>query len=123
MSDTALVVQTPQEQRFTGQVIDLAKNTEDDAVKLVAALLNSPVVSMVVATAIIEYLQGVEVYKGKSGWVEQSGSHGFWFNPRIKEPLISQALATSLESVIISTEAIKNLGGLGDILKIVGALK
>ncbi len=121
---TALTIhQTPQEQQFTGQVIDLAKNTEDEAVKLIAALLNSPVVTMVAAYALVEYLQGVEVYKGKSGWVPQEGAHGYWYNPRIKEPLFSQAQATTLEAVITSTEVIKSLGGLGQIGNIAGVIK
>lgn len=123
MTTELTVRQSPSEQQFTGQVIDLAKNTEDDAVKLVIALLNSPAVAMVAAAAIIEALQGIEVYKGRGGWVAQEGAHGQWYNPRIKEPLISQGLATTLESVIISTEALKNLGGLGDIVKVLGLLK
>jgi len=117
-----LVVQTPEERQFTGQIIDLAKNTEDETVKLIVAMIGSPVVSMVLATALIEYLQGVEVYKGKSGWVLQEGAHGYWFNPRIKEPLISQGLATTLESVILSSETIKNLGGLGSIAGVLKGL-
>jgi len=130
MTETAVVVrpQPQKEEQLVGQVFDFAKNTEDEAVRLAIALLGSPVVCMVVATAIIELLQGVEVYKGKKHIeVKQGygppGSPGateiYWVKE--KEPLVSQGLATTLESVIITSETFKNIGG-GDIAKLLAGL-
>lgn len=93
---------------------DLAKNTEDDAVKLAAAVLASPIATMVVAVAAIELLQGVMVFKGRYGWQQQIGAHGQWYGP-IKEPLIGQGFATTMETTIVTAETLKSLGGLGDI--------
>lgn len=122
VAETALTITQPQkskEAETIGHVVNFAKNTEDDLVKLIQVLLASPVVSMVAAYALVEYLQGVEVYKGnKHIEVKQGygppGAPGATeiFYVKDKEPLISQGQATTLEGVITTVEVVKSLGGL-----------
>jgi len=95
----------------------LVKAGEDVAIELI----RNPALAMIMSVVTIEMLQGVKVYKGRDGLIEQVGAHGYYWG-HIQEPLIGQGLATTLESVIISTEALKSIGGIGSIASILKLL-
>lgn len=90
--------------KFIGGVKDLA----------IAALQN-PMIAMVAAAALIEYLQTVYI----KDYVVLHPGTGIESLMETKRPFISQPLATTLETVIFTTEGLNALGnGLSGILSI-----
>lgn len=100
----------------TEQWLSFVENMTRELGTAARPLLLSPVFQIVGAVSLIEWLQRQYVGTGVYGWVSQPGTHARRW-AEIETPLISQPLATTMESVIISTEALKNVGGLlGDLL-------
>lgn len=101
---------------------------------LATAIITNPLFSMIAGVMIIETSQGLMVFKGNyhQEWnpylrwnplTERMETIG-WETVKTKEPLISQGLATTMESVVISTQALQSIGGIGEIGKLLlGLLK
>ena len=84
------------------KVADLADSAIHEVSQLIRDAIRNPIVSLVGSVALIEYLQTV--------WVVDSyyqDASGRWFPT--KKRLISQPLATLLEGILISTEALKTV--------------
>lgn len=117
MTSTALAIRkvevsdTQQE-----RLVHLVDSSIGEVASILREAIRNPIFSMVGSAALIEYLQTV--------WVtytyEPNGAGGW--NP-VKRPLISQPLATLLEGVIISTQALESQG-LNNLVNIIkGILK
>lgn len=96
-----------------GAVREVGAGAKDVAI----AAIQNPIMSMVAAVVAIEALQNVRikdwanrvpVYRGPGGTF--SG-----FEPGEK-PLLSQALATTLQTTIITSKTIESLGGLASLI-------
>jgi hypothetical protein len=91
---------------------DAGNNTRD---VLIAAISN-PLVMMVAANVAIELLQRVELNKVPEEWEwrSQPGTHALVY-VRKKTALLSQAHATTMQSVATSATVIQSLGGISGI--------
>ena len=87
-------------------LLDTAGRAAGGAKAIIIKALDSPVFNMVASVTLIEWLQTVQI------WDSTPQGPGGQAGPN-RRPLISQALATTLEATIISTEALKSIGGLG----------
>jgi len=83
------------------------------------AVLNNPALTIIISAVLIEWLQTIEVKRQ----VQAPGGVGP--PSTVSQPLISQGLATTMESVIISAAAITSLSsalggaqGIGSLLKL-----
>jgi len=116
LAETALTITQPKPDKP-----DLASLAVEKGIDLAKTAISSPLLSMVIATCAIEALQGVYVWKGKTQqiykWDPIRG--GYNETRHIDEPLISQALATTLEGVIITAKALEALD-LASIAKLFG---
>ena len=74
---------------------DIAKASIESLKDLGMAALLNPAISIIIAAGVIEFLQTVTVKDAVTG---------------AKRPLISQALATTMESTIISTAVLSSIG-------------
>jgi hypothetical protein len=115
MSETGLIKTSSNVVQEVGGIGQQAVKGGFDTLK---SIIDSPMLSLVLSVALIEYMQGIQVWKGKTEIVRGSHDGGSWGTININEPLISQALATTLETAIITTDVIKSVGGT-DLAKII----
>lgn len=115
-----------------GLTTDVLSTAKDIGVTTISALAASPAFQVIGSCVAIEYIQMQTMWKGKTYQaivnVDAMGNEVPPLTPgsyhalkefKIKEPIISQALATSMETAIIAGIAVGGLsnGGIADIIK------
>ena len=99
-------------------IIETVCKVGDAGKDLFIAMLNNPAMTMILANVTIELLRGVKVNRTAPGY--QPGTH--LANVSTQVPLISDSLATTMETIINTGEALQFLsssaGGLGTLAKL-----
>lgn len=87
------------------------------AKEIAIAAIQNPIMSMVAAVVAIEALQNVRIkdYANRVPVYRGPGGTFSGFEPGEK-PLLSQALATTLQTTIITSKTIESLGGLASVI-------
>lgn len=120
MATTTAVARIEAKQANRAAAIEAAGSVAKGAKEIALELIRNPLFSMVGSVVAIELLQRVEIQKVPREWGQiQVGPLLQW--GWVKTPLLSQPLATTLESAIITSETIKSLGGLGGLAGLIGA--
>lgn len=99
------------------QVLDLIKSAGSGTKDVAIAALQNPFISLLLANCLVEYSQTVQIYDhSEERWVfvpdplnPGMGVHQ-WRTVKVYRPLISQALATTIETIINSTAVVSSLG-------------
>ena len=103
--------------------LDAVKTVATDTSRVVEKVVTNPFVMLVLANVLIEYLQTIQIKTGYKVYseVSQEGTHAkYWDWVDQTKPLISQAHATTMESIINTTGALSGLGiNIGDLLKLI----
>jgi len=121
MNDAAKVAKYNARAANNALWVDALKSTAGGVKDITVAMLANPVISMVGAAALIEYLQTVNIKTGRQVEAYSGQSHVKVMVPETR-PLISQAFATTLETTIITTQALGAIGNSGLLGGVVGLL-
>lgn len=104
------------------QLLAILNNTGIGIKEVAVAALNNPVLSVVLANIAIEYAQTIKITTGTEQRLvnvpdpnNPGMGHHEYKNVPVQQPLLSQALATTMESVINTAAVIQSLGGAGGI--------
>jgi hypothetical protein len=99
----------------------LVDTTKEVGATAIGAIAGAPAFQLIASCVAIELIQNKQVWKGKtvSKLMDHDGTHHDFQTVKVYEPIISQALATSMETAIIAGIAISGLNGSGlfDLLK------
>jgi hypothetical protein len=102
------------------EMIGVARGAGAGAKEIFIEMLRNPIFTLILANVAIEALQLIEINE----WQSQPGTHA---QMQVKRPLISQGLATTMETIINSTAVLTSLstalGGAKGLTQIIGALK
>lgn len=102
-------------------VASIANVTINKTGDVAIEVIRNPMLSVVLAAALIEGLQRVQLGTGRYGWIDDPRAPVSQWG-EIKTPLISQAMASTLEGVVITKAALDAFGGLGGIAGLLGKL-
>lgn len=110
------------------QILELIRGAGSGTKDVLVAALSNPFISLILANVTVEYLQTITIhdhFEQQLVSVPDPGGSGMghheWRTVDIRRPLLSQALATTIET-IINTEGVlnafsSNAGGLASIIK------
>ena len=103
--------------------LDLAGKTVDAGRDITLALISNPLTQMLAFYTLIELLQRVELdaVPERWEWQSQPGTHALVYK-KVRTPLISQAGATTLQTVGLSTAVVGSLASSGGLSGIAGIL-